>query len=75
MIIVSVNQMLALPPEATSTWLVENAAAGTWGGAGGGEAAGGPGLLCLWIDQGWHVAEGLVASGTPGFPQMSFSPR
>ena len=51
MMIVSVNQTLALPPEVTSHLAVESAAAGTWGGAGGGQAAGGPGLLCVWINQ------------------------
>jgi 5-(hydroxymethyl)furfural/furfural oxidase len=51
MMIVSVNQTLALPPEVTSHLAVEDSAAGTWGGAGGGGAAGGPGLLCVWINQ------------------------
>jgi choline dehydrogenase/5-(hydroxymethyl)furfural/furfural oxidase len=50
MMIVSVNQTLALPPEITSH-LVADRAAGTWGGAGGGEAPGGPGLLCLWANE------------------------
>jgi choline dehydrogenase/5-(hydroxymethyl)furfural/furfural oxidase len=50
MMIVSVNQTLALPPDVTSH-LVADQAAGTWGGAGGGEAPGGPGLLCLWLNQ------------------------
>ena len=50
MMIVSINQTLALPPEVTSH-LVADRAAGTWGGAGGGEAPGGPGLLCLWANE------------------------
>jgi choline dehydrogenase/5-(hydroxymethyl)furfural/furfural oxidase len=50
MIIASVNQTLALPPEVTSHLATEDTA-GTWGGAGGGGAAGGPGLLCLWVNQ------------------------
>jgi len=50
MMIVSVNQTLALPDDVTSH-LVADGASGTWGGAGGGHAAGGPGLLCLWANQ------------------------
>ena len=50
MMIVSVNQTLALPAEVTSH-LAADGAAGTWGGAGGGQAAGGPGLLCIWVNQ------------------------
>ena len=50
MIIASVNQTLALPPEVTSHLATEDTA-GTWGGAGGGGAAGGPGLLCVWVNQ------------------------
>jgi choline dehydrogenase/5-(hydroxymethyl)furfural/furfural oxidase len=52
MVIVSVNQTLALPADVTSHLAADQAAAsGTWGGAGGGEAPGGPGLLCLWVNQ------------------------
>jgi choline dehydrogenase/5-(hydroxymethyl)furfural/furfural oxidase len=40
MMIVSVNQTLAAP-----------LSAGTWGVAGGGHIAGGPGLLCIWVNQ------------------------
>jgi choline dehydrogenase/5-(hydroxymethyl)furfural/furfural oxidase len=50
MIIASVNQTLALPADITSH-LAADQASGTWGGAGGGEAPGGPGLLCLWVNQ------------------------
>src|SRR5215211_4532031 len=50
MLIASVNQTLALPKEAASH-LVMDDHSGTWGGAGGGQAAGGPGLLCLWANQ------------------------
>jgi choline dehydrogenase-like flavoprotein len=50
MIIASVNQTLALPPEMTSHLAVGDTA-GTWGGAGGGQAPGGPGLLCVWVNQ------------------------
>ena len=51
MMIVSVNQTLALPADMTSPLAAESASSGTWGGAGGGEAAGGPGLLCVWVNQ------------------------
>jgi 5-(hydroxymethyl)furfural/furfural oxidase len=50
MLIASVNQTLALPGEVASH-LVMDDQIGTWGGAGGGQAAGGPGLLCLWANQ------------------------
>jgi choline dehydrogenase/5-(hydroxymethyl)furfural/furfural oxidase len=43
MMIVSVNQTLAAPTSPLS--------AGTWGVAGGGHIAGGPGLLCIWVNQ------------------------
>jgi 5-(hydroxymethyl)furfural/furfural oxidase len=50
MLITSINQTLALPDEVTSH-LSLTGATGTWGGAGGGRASGGPGLLCLWANQ------------------------
>lgn len=50
MIIVSVNQTPALPDDVVSH-LAAGGASGTWGGAGGGHGAGGPGLLCLWANQ------------------------
>jgi 5-(hydroxymethyl)furfural/furfural oxidase len=50
MMIVSVNQTLALPDDVVSH-LVAAGESGTWGGAGGGRVAGGPGLLCLWANQ------------------------
>jgi 5-(hydroxymethyl)furfural/furfural oxidase len=51
MMIVSVNQTLALPPEASSHLVTGGAGSGTWGGAAGGDAPGGPGLLCVWVNQ------------------------
>jgi 5-(hydroxymethyl)furfural/furfural oxidase len=51
LMIVSVNQTLALPADVTSHLAADGAPAGTWGGAGGGQAAGGPGLLCVWVNQ------------------------
>jgi choline dehydrogenase/5-(hydroxymethyl)furfural/furfural oxidase len=62
MMIVSVNQTLALPPDVTST-LVADQAAGRWGGAGGGEAPGGPGLLCLWLNQ--QIGRGRLELASP----------
>ena len=50
MMIASVNQTPGLP-EDTSSHLVMDRETGTWGGAGGGQAAGGPGLLCVWANQ------------------------
>jgi choline dehydrogenase/5-(hydroxymethyl)furfural/furfural oxidase len=50
MMIASVNQTLALPEDAASH-LVMDDQGGTWGGAGGGQSAGGPGLLCVWANQ------------------------
>ena len=50
MMIVSVNQTLALSPDVTSH-LADSAGSGTWGGAAGGDAPGGPGLLCVWVNQ------------------------
>lgn len=51
MIMCSVNQTLALPADMTSHLVADSSVSGTWGGAGGGQAAGGPGLLCIWINQ------------------------
>jgi 5-(hydroxymethyl)furfural/furfural oxidase len=64
MMIVSVNQTLALPPDVTSH-LVADQPAGTWGGAGGGEAPGGPGLLCLWLNQQFGRGRLELASPDP----------
>jgi 5-(hydroxymethyl)furfural/furfural oxidase len=50
MMIASVNQTLA-PPDETPSHLAMEGDGGTWGGAGGGQAAGGPGLLCVWANQ------------------------
>ena len=51
MMIVSVNQTLALPEGGGSALAADGAAAGTWGGVGGGDVPGGPGLLCVWVNQ------------------------
>ena len=51
MMIVSVNQTLALPANMTSHLAADGAGSGTWGGAGGGQAPGGPALLCIWVNQ------------------------
>ncbi len=70
MLIASVNQTLALPEEAASH-LVMDDHGGTWGGAGGGQDAGGPGLLCLWANQqssrGWL---GLVSPDPDTAPRI-----
>jgi choline dehydrogenase/5-(hydroxymethyl)furfural/furfural oxidase len=50
MMIASVNQTPALPDDTRSHLAMERES-GTWGGAGGGRAAGGPGLLCVWANQ------------------------
>jgi 5-(hydroxymethyl)furfural/furfural oxidase len=50
MMVASVNQTPALPDDIPSH-LVMDRESGTWGGAGGGQAAGGPGLLCVWANQ------------------------
>jgi choline dehydrogenase/5-(hydroxymethyl)furfural/furfural oxidase len=50
MVLASVNQTLAMPDDAASH-LVMDGQGGTWGGAGGGQSAGGPGLLCVWANQ------------------------
>jgi 5-(hydroxymethyl)furfural/furfural oxidase len=63
MMIVSVNQTLALPPDVTSHLAADQSAAGTWGGAGGGEAPGGPGLLCVWLNQ--QVGRGRLTLASP----------
>src|SRR5205085_935756 len=48
----SVNQTLALPEDMTSHLAADAAASGgTWGGVGRGHGAGGPGLLCIWLNQ------------------------
>ena len=65
MVIVSVNQTLALPADVTSHLAVGDQASGTWGGAGGGEAPGGPGLLCLWINQQFGHGRLTLASPDP----------
>jgi 5-(hydroxymethyl)furfural/furfural oxidase len=62
MLIASVNQTLALPEEAESH-LAMDGQGGTWGGAGGGQAAGGPGLLCLWANQ--QSSRGWLALASP----------
>jgi 5-(hydroxymethyl)furfural/furfural oxidase len=59
MMIASVNQTLALP----GSHLVMDDKSGTWGGAGGGQAAGGPGLLCLWANQ--QFSRGWLGLASP----------
>ncbi len=64
MMIVSVNQTLALPHDVTSA-LAADGATGTWGGAGGGQSAGGPGLLCVWANQEFSRGRLRLASPDP----------
>jgi choline dehydrogenase-like flavoprotein len=64
MMIVSVNQTLALPDPGDSH-LVAEGARGPWGGAGGGRSPGGPGLLCLWADQEFSRGRLRLASPDP----------
>jgi 5-(hydroxymethyl)furfural/furfural oxidase len=59
MMLVSVNQTLALPADARSLLAAEHA--GTWGGAGGGQAAGGPGCCAC----GSTSSSGAAASRSP----------
>jgi 5-(hydroxymethyl)furfural/furfural oxidase len=47
MIIVAINQTLALPPDVAAA-AASPEASGTWGGFAGGQATGGPGLLGVW---------------------------
>jgi choline dehydrogenase/5-(hydroxymethyl)furfural/furfural oxidase len=61
MMIVSVNQTLALPDDVASH-LVADGARGTWGG---GQSAGGPGLLCLWANQQFSRGRLRLASPDP----------
>lgn len=64
MMIVSINQTLALP-DMNDSHLVADGARGTWGGAGGGHASGGPGLLCLWANQEFSRGTLRLASPDP----------
>jgi len=64
MMITSINQTLALPNPGDSH-LVAEGTGGTWGGAGGGHAAGGPGLLCLWANQQFSRGVLRLASADP----------
>jgi 5-(hydroxymethyl)furfural/furfural oxidase len=61
MLIASVNQTLA--PQEAASHLVMDGQSGTWGGAGGGQAAGGPGLLCVWANQ--ERSRGWLALASP----------
>ena len=64
MMIVSVNQTLALPHDVTAALAAKGAGAGgTWGGVGAGQAGGGPGLLCLWANQ--QVSRGRLRLVSP----------
>jgi 5-(hydroxymethyl)furfural/furfural oxidase len=62
MLIASINQTLALPEEVASH-LAMDGQSGTWGGAGRGQAAGGPGLLCIWANQ--QRSRGWLALASP----------
>jgi 5-(hydroxymethyl)furfural/furfural oxidase len=64
MMIVSINQTLAMP-DMNDSHLVADGARGTWGGAGGGHASGGPGLLCLWANQEFSRGTLRLASPDP----------
>jgi 5-(hydroxymethyl)furfural/furfural oxidase len=64
MMVVSVNQTLALPHDVTSA-LAARGAGGTWGGAGGGHEGGGPGLLCIWANQEFSRGRLRLASPQP----------
>jgi 5-(hydroxymethyl)furfural/furfural oxidase len=61
MLIASVNHTLAI--EGDASHLVMNDQSGTWGGAGGGQAAGGPGLLCVWVNQ--ELSRGRLTLASP----------
>lgn len=63
MMIVSVNQTPALAPEITTSLAAADGAGGTWGGAGGGTSAGGPGLLCIWANQ--QFSRGWLTLASP----------
>jgi len=64
MMIVAVNQTLALPHDVTAA-LAADGATGTWGGVAGGKAAGGPGLLCIWVNQQFGRGALRLASPDP----------
>jgi 5-(hydroxymethyl)furfural/furfural oxidase len=64
MMIVAVNQTLALPHDVTAA-LAADGATGTWGGVAGGNAAGGPGLLCVWANQQFGRGTLRLASPDP----------
>ena len=72
MMIASVNQTPA-PSDEVASHLAMDGQSGTWGGAGGGEAAGGPGLLCVWANQqrsrGWLGLASPVADVAPRIEQ------
>jgi 5-(hydroxymethyl)furfural/furfural oxidase len=69
MFVASVNQTLAMA-QADPSHLVMDGQSGTWGGAGGGQAAGGPGLLCLWANQEFSRGSLVLAS-----PDREVGPR
>jgi 5-(hydroxymethyl)furfural/furfural oxidase len=64
MMIVGVNQTLSLPHDVTSA-LAAGGATGTWGGVAGGGEAGGPALLCLWVNQELSRGSLTLASSDP----------
>jgi 5-(hydroxymethyl)furfural/furfural oxidase len=67
MMIVSVNQTLALPEDVASH-LAMDGGSGTWGGAASGRAAGGPGLVCVWANQQTSRGRLRIASPDPDAP-------
>ena len=64
MIMATCNQTLALPEDARSHLVMEDVG-GTWGGAGAGKKAGGPGLLCVWANQEFSRGRLTLASPDP----------
>jgi 5-(hydroxymethyl)furfural/furfural oxidase len=65
MMIVAVNQTLALPEWTATSAEDADAATGMWGGVAGGNAAGGPGLLCIWVNQQFGRGTLRLASPDP----------
>jgi len=64
MMIVGINQTLSLPHDITSA-LAAGGATGTWGGVAGSGEAGGPALLCLWVNQEFSRGSLRLASSDP----------
>jgi choline dehydrogenase/5-(hydroxymethyl)furfural/furfural oxidase len=64
MMIVAINQTLAIPDDVIAGLTTESGV-GTWGGIGGGRDAGGPGLLCIWANQQFSRGRLRLASEDP----------